>query len=540
MKRIILSIVLLLVMVLAVACDSDTSTSTYTTTTAPTLDDIQTEDINFENGYYENYDDEEYIILDGNSESYDITEEGTYVLTGTISETIFVELDENDDARLILDNVTIITDSNPAILIVSGDDIVISLPESTENYVSDSSNYDSEYSEYNSTIYSDCDLVINGSGSLEIDANYNNALMTKDDLMIVDATLTITSVDDGIIGRDSLSIRNALISIICNGDAIKTTNEENEEDGFLYIDSGTFSLISGSDGLDAVNYIIIVGGTFDIEADSQGIRSDAEIYIAGGSIVIDSTDDCINSNTYIEISGGDIILDTDDDAIKAESAILVNGGTITINSCYEGLESASIVINGGTIDITSSDDGMNATSGSSSSFNPMAVNYDCSLTINDGEVTIVSNGDSIDSNGTLTINGGTVYAYGPMNDNSPYDSNGTFTITGGVVFGSGSSQMPEAPSTSSTQPTIYLTSSYTIGAGYTITLTDEDDMIVFETETTRNANIILISLSSLNIGDTYTLSIEGLGEYSVTLTSSVTYIGSTTQNPTNPGIRPGK
>ena len=64
-----------------------------------------------------------------------------------------------------------------------------------------------------------------------------------------------------------------------------------------------------------------------------------------------------------------------------------------------------------------------------------------------GTVTVNASGDGLDSNGALTINGGTVYVSGPTGDgNGTFDCDGVFTINGGVVLGTGSSGSPESGS----------------------------------------------------------------------------------------------
>ena len=60
-------------------------------------------------------------------------------------------------------------------------------------------------------------------------------------------------------------------------------------------------------------------------------------------------------------------------------------------------------------------------------------NENCWIVINGGEFTIVSDGDSIDSNGDLTINGGTLDLTCNGNGNTAIDTDGTYTNNGGDV-----------------------------------------------------------------------------------------------------------
>ena len=91
----------------------------------------------------------------------------------------------------------------------------------------------------------------------------------------------------------------------------------------------------------------------------------------------------------------------------------------------EGIESKNVMtINGGDIAVYAYDDCLNASN---------------NITINGGSVYCYSTGnDGVDSNGTLTITGGTVVASGTtsLEDGFDCDQN-TFKITGGTVLGIG-------------------------------------------------------------------------------------------------------
>ena len=524
MKKIMLFVSLAFV-ILLVACDggSNTTENSSTTSESQTIDEVLTEDISFDKAEYNDYESEDYTVLDGSSESYSITESGTYVLTGTITETVIVDVGD-EDVRLVLDNVTITTQENPAIMILSGDDIIISAPEGTENTLADGTAYSLEYEDNNGAIYSQCDLSINGTGSITVNARYNNAIITKDDLIIVDVTLNITSVDDGIIGRDSLLINNATITVNADGDGLKSTNDEDTDKGFIYIESGIISLYTCDDGIDGITNVIIVGSTLNIESDSKGIKSDQNIYVSGGTITVDSIDDCINADVYVEISGGVLTLNTSDDAISTDEEIIINGGVIDINSCYEGIESPSITINGGTITIISSDDGINVASSTQTSFFPSPTSSTLLLTISGGDIEILSGGDGVDVNGSIVMTGGTLNSNGPMDDDSAIDFDGTFTLNGGIVCGLGSSQMAVAPSTSSSQASIMISLSKSIGAGVDIIIYDDSDNIIFQSQTVKTAENILISVPELEVGSTYHVAIGSQYYISFTISSVVTYL----------------
>ena len=110
------------------------------------------------------------------------------------------------------------------------------------------------------------------------------------------------------------------------------------------------------------------------------------------------------------------------------------GPTINITSCYEGLEAATLNIFSGNLSITATDDCLNAA-------NSDLTGYSFSMNISGGTINAyTSSGDGFDSNGTLTISGGTVNVWSANTaDNQPLDADGTITISGGTVLAAGGS-----------------------------------------------------------------------------------------------------
>lgn len=337
--------------------DAETEAVTETVTEATiALSDLISTTFDFDKAAYEDYTEDSYTVINGDSESYTITEKGTYVLEGTITETVVVNLSEDDDVTLVLNNVTIDPSENQAILILSADDVTISVPEGTNNYLSDSETYTDENLDYDAAIYSECDLVINGTGYLEVSGNQNNTIQTKDDLIIIDVTLNIDSVDDGIIGKDSLLIKNANITLDVDGDGLKSSKEEDTEKGYIYIASGVFTIDSGSDAINAANFVAIESGEFTIIADSNAIKSDTNIYITGGTYDLTTEGDSISADVNVHITAGLFTISTQDDAIKADVEVIIDGGVINILECNEGINALTVTINSGEVNITESDD----------------------------------------------------------------------------------------------------------------------------------------------------------------------------------------
>lgn len=165
----------------------------------------------------------------------------------------------------------------------------------------------------------------------------------------------------------------------------------------------------------------------------------------------------------------------------------------------EGVETkGNLTFDGGTGDyeIVAMDDCLNTTTASSSGTN---VRNDLTIDVN-SLLAIVSTdadeGDAIDSNGKLTINGGTVYAFAnPTSPDAGIDSgNGTY-INGGTVIATGN--MTDQISSDSKQNYIYA-SFNKISADTLIVIKDQDDNIVTAFKTERDIQNILYSSSNLS------------------------------------------
>lgn len=206
------------------------------------------------------------------------------------------------------------------------------------------------------------------------------------------------------------------------------------KDDLVINGEGTLTVNSTKHGINAKDDLKITGGTLVINAEDKGIRANDSVRIAGGTITIDAKDDGIHAENddddsvgWIYIAGGEITVSSGDDAVHATSTLVIDGGTLNISG-GEGLEATDITINDGDITINASDDGINAGRKSSA--------YEVAITINGGNIKITMNGfdtDAIDSNGNLTVNGGTIDITGQ----SAFDYDGKAEYNGGTIIVNG-------------------------------------------------------------------------------------------------------
>ena len=142
------------------------------------------------------------------SESYTISTSGTYNLTGQISDGL-ISVNANDKVvRLVLNGVTITNHSGPAIYVENAKDVVVELAEGSTNTLADGAAYSDVEEDVDGAIFSKDDLTFQGTGKLIIKANYLDGIVSKDDLKIINGEYQISSVDDGIRGKDSVYILN--------------------------------------------------------------------------------------------------------------------------------------------------------------------------------------------------------------------------------------------------------------------------------------------------------------------------------------------
>lgn len=149
--------------------------------------------------------------------------------------------------------------------------------------------------------------------------------------------------------------------------------------------------------------------------------------------------DAVNAEASLIVKSGAITIDAGDDALHADYSLTIGedgsvGPTITISSCYEGLEGANLLVASGQISICSEDDCMNAA-------NSDLTDYAFTMDITGGTIrAYATSGDGLDSNGSLTISGGTLTVWtANAADNQALDADGTISITGGTVFAAGGS-----------------------------------------------------------------------------------------------------
>jgi len=235
---------------------------------------------------------------------------------------------------------------------------------------------------------------------------------------------------------------------------------------------------------------------------------------AGANLVLEGKNTVSGSHVarIYKDGGNEKKLWKQDGAIYSYMSLNVDGsGSLELTADNEGLDTElHLTINGGDLVIRSDNDGINT--------NEDGVSV---TAINGGSLRILAGlgaeGDGIDSNGWLVINGGTVISSANPASDAGLDSDMGSFINGGTVVALGSTM--DWAESDSAQVTMNLQFAARQQAGSTITVTDQAGAAVFSfdpaqdvllAEAGRTFSGAILSCADFAVGETYQLQINGV------------------------------
>lgn len=362
-------------------------------------------------------------------DKYEITDEGVYTLSGNYSGMVYVNCEGK--VTLVLNGVTINNENGPAVFFENSKKGIIELADGTVNTLSDGTEYNVDAK---GTVFSNDDIELQGSGTLNITANYNHALKSDDDIEIKECTLNITTnVGDGINANDAIKIKSRKITLNVKGDGINggkcvviddgdvnitTTGEITESNEDLF-GGGRPPRMNGENNQPPEMANDVNNGDNQPPEMANGVNNgdnqppEMPNGVNNGDNQSpempkfdneNAQDDDIQRNRESDQNMENVQSTDETDeknsdesskGIKSDLNVTINGGNIGINSTDHGIKCDGIVvINNGDINITSQKSkGIKAVG---------------NMFINDGDIDIDTRDECLESKATVTINGGTV------------------------------------------------------------------------------------------------------------------------------------
>ncbi len=191
---------------------------------------------------------------------YTITEAGEYTISGALADgQIVVDAGDEDEVKLLLNDVSISCSTDAPILIKNAGEITVKAEKNTYNIVNDLRTGDASAAgeeNYDAAIYATCDLKLTGSGTLIVTSTYDNGVKSKDDLSVKNMTLKVTAVGNALKGNDSVELKSGELMLISTAsDGIKTENTDvsskGNQRGTVTISGGQVDIYAACDGIHA-------------------------------------------------------------------------------------------------------------------------------------------------------------------------------------------------------------------------------------------------------------------------------------------------
>ena len=467
-----------------------------------------------------------------NDGSVVITGAGYYVFSGTLDDgNIVVDAYDSSKVFIFLNGVDIYCSDDACLRVENAEKVFLTLAAGTENRMESGETYSQTALDDNTggTIFAHDDLTINGSGNLNIVANYKHGVDANDDLKITGGTISVTAPEDGLHVNDSFRLANASLAIAAGDDAIHSDTD-------IYIESGTLLITECYEGVEAP-IILVAGGDimiyptddgFNANGGSSGFGNFGGGGGMGGGFGRSSRDGSTNSEDG-ESSVERPDFDDFDGEMPDFSEMFENGEMPTPPDWSESDGKRPERPDGEMPEMGEMPDMGNQENAEASSDSEDTETY---IRVTGGNIMIINenaqDADGLDSNGSIYIEGGTVLV--SLNGNGSNnaidygsESGGVAEISGGTIIAAGGASMAESFDSTSTQPSIAYTTS--AAAGTTVTLKDASGKELLTWDVPCSFTYLTLSCPGMTLGETYTLAI-GDSEEEVTLEESVTALGS--------------
>ena len=368
--------------------------------------------------------------------------------------------------------------------------------------------------------------------------------------------IDITCGGDGIVsdskddGKGTVTVTDGTVGIKAGGGAAASSKVHDE--GWGRFDRSDETDTVSSKGIKAAASVTISGGTIDIDTADDSIHSDGDVTISGGTLTIASGDDALHADGTLALSGGSGDITKSYEGMEG-AVILVSGGDWSVHADDDGINAGDGTgdimgmfggnFGGGTPpdfgdmpefngerpdfgDMPNYDgerpdfgdmpnfDGERPDFGDMPNFGEMPGSVGTSdkevyIQISGGSLYVYADGDGLDSNGDITMSGGTVTVDGPTGDmNGTIDYAGSFSVTGGTLYAAGSAGMAQGFTTVTGQSAVSVLFTTQQKAGTKIALTTSDGTTVVEYAPAKEFKFMALTSPQITDG-TYVLTADG-------------------------------
>ena len=462
------------------------------------------------------------VTLSSSDNGYKITKGGTYDISGELFGSC-IEIDTDKEVKLILSGLSVQNDKGEAIKVKNASLITIELLENSNNTL---------VSCGEATILSNSNLEFCGNGNLSITSKEKHGIECEKNITVKSGNISIASFEHGIKSESEIHIIDGNIDIysqtgkgikaeikfLADGGNINIKTDEDEgleSKGELTINDGVINIIAGEDGINAGTSdknktdtennktAIPEGEAFTGERAPEGAQP--KNFRPEGRNPADGEGEQKYRGEFAPGNRQGRPM-PEGEFVRPEGMPERPEGGFGRPKNIPEMPEGEFIIPAGT-----------TTSGRGVPFEFEKerggfgrVNEDSVITINGGIINITAEGDGIDSNGSLSINGGTVIINGPDNaGNGPLDSDGEMQINGATVLTCSAISMTQLPRSVS-QGILSVTLEEAIEQGSVITIINENDGICIEHTTTKICEVIVFSSPKIKIGETYKIYADGI------------------------------
>lgn len=427
---------------------------------------------------------------------------GDFEVSGVLKDGM-IRVNTEEKVKLRLSGASITNSSGPAIYFENAEKCFITITEGTENYLADAAEYDVD--DADAALFSNDDLEIKGAGVLVVDGNYKHGIASDDDLIIKNGDITITSYEHGIKVNDTLEISGGSINIDAEtGKGMKAKKE-------LIIEDGAIDIVTTDEGIESKGILTINGGNINIKAGDDGINT------GNISTTTDTTTETVPDDRRQPEMNFENPPEKPDGAPEFPEGMQggMPGGGRGEHQAARGEQpwereqgEPPMKPDGESMPNMKPEDNRDRTPGGMGGGAFGRVDEETAaehaITITGGNIYINAGGDGIDSNGSLTISGGTLIIDGPeSNGDGPLDSDGAMSITGGEIITLSSAGMVQLPNSEGNQNVLRVNFSENGSAGDIVEVRDADGKVLMTHEAAKTYRCLIYSSDKIDDEESY-------------------------------------